>query len=488
MNNTIEQSSFEKLDTNLKESKLTVPELKEIFENHADIQFITIQKEHPHCAFYCEGMIDNKQLNDFFRILMADTEKDESFFKNVKKLDHSPPIEEVTSFQEIIEKVYSGNLILFKEKQSYFFTANIANVPQRKPEQSTTDISIKGPKDAFTESISTNISLITKRVKSLDLFCESYSIGSLTNTKVALLYLNSRVQESTIKEARKRLENIDTDSIISAGQLEQWVSDRSLSLFPLMDFNTRPDFAIQCMLQGRFVLIVDGSPIVLIGPTNLIQLIKSPEDIHFPYYLVMFQRVLRIIGIFTALFLPGFWVALTSVNISQLPFSFLATIVTSRNGIPFPIAIEALLVLGLFELLKEAGVRMPSAVGQTVSIVGGLIIGDAAIRAGITSPSLVVVVALTAVSTYTLVNQSLSGTVSIIRIYVILLSSILGVFGFLVSMLSILVYMCKLRSFNMNYLEPFSNLSIKDFATSILGSRFKKLETPKAMKEGEGEK
>lgn len=167
-----------------------------------------------------------------------------------------------------------------------------------------------------------------------------------------------------IAEVRKRLTTFQGESVVSSGQLEQWLSDRTFSLFPLFDYVTRPDYVIECMLRGRFIVIVNGSPSVLIGPINVFELIKSPEDVHFPYYFVLFGRFIRIVGLLIAIFLPGFWVSLASVNIDQLPFALLATVAVSREGLPLPVGLEAIFILGLFELLREAGIECQRFLGK----------------------------------------------------------------------------------------------------------------------------
>ncbi|MFC7785382.1 spore germination protein [Rossellomorea sp. GCM10028870] len=455
------------LENFLQKGELSKEQLIHFFQHHSDILLVDVGVDHL-SVIYCRGMIDSAQYNQYIHTVIDELLNE----KNVCQREE-PPLNLITTAKDMIENVFSGTVIFYKDGDHSFWGLNIAKIPQRSPEESSTDIAIKGPKDAFTEEIDTNISLIRKRLKSVNLFSESFSLGSLSQTKVTLLYLSHKADKEMIDEIRKRLTSLDTESIVSAGQLEQWISDRTLSLFPLLDYITRPDFAIESMLRGRFVIVVNGSPIVLIGPSNLLELIKSPEDAHFPYHFVIFQRILRIIGIVTAIYLPGLWVAISSVNISQLPFSLLATVVISREGIPIPTALETVLILGLFELLREAGVRMPTAVGQTVSIVGGLIIGDAAIRAGLTSPTLIVIVALTAVCTYTLVNQSLSGTVSILRLYIIMMSAFLGVYGFFLATFSILIYLCKLESFKLAYLAPLTSINTKEILSALFQNPLK---------------
>ncbi|WBL12884.1 spore germination protein [Sutcliffiella sp. NC1] len=458
------------MDSLLHKSLLQTNQLETLVSRYADIKVLHNSNIKSVIAFYCEGMIDTQQLNHYYQAVL-------DYLENESKedsLEELPPIQKLFTKKEMVDRMFSGELLFYKEGTNYFLSVNIANIPQRTPEESKTEVSIKGPRDGFTESIFTNISLIRKRFKTDQLYNEQFELGSLSKTKVSLLYLHDKADKKVINEVRERLTSFESESVISGAQLEQWLSNKTFSLFPLFDYITRPDFAVESMLRGRFIIVIDGSPMVLVGPSNIFLLIKSPEDVHFPYYFIIFQRLLRIVGLVIAICLPGFWLSISSVNIDQLPFPLLATVVLSREGLPIPLALEALLILMLFELLREAGVRMPTAIGQTISIVGGLIIGDAAIRAGLTSPTMIVVIALTAVSTYTLINQSLTGTVTILRVYVLIFSAVLGMYGFFVSIISILIYLSRLSSFNIAYLEPLSSLQYREMLSAFLFNPFRR--------------
>ncbi|WP_205301005.1 spore germination protein [Paenibacillus aceris] len=240
-----------------------------------------------------------------------------------------------------------------------------------------------------------------------------------------------------------------------------------------MDSIGRPDFAAESLLRGRFVVISDGSPMVIIGPSDIMEQLKSPEDVHSSYYYTIFQRILRLLGLVTAMFLPGFYISLTCFNIDQIPFPLLATIAAARTGIPYSAPIENLLILGLFELFREAGIRLPKPVGQTVTVVGGLIIGDAAIRSGLASPSLLMVTAVTAVASFTLVNQSLTGSVSIIRIYMLVMASFLGIYGFFIGLISLAGYTSTLTSFGVSYWSPIAELNFRSSVLAVFNRPFK---------------
>ncbi|WP_261381456.1 spore germination protein [Paenibacillus cremeus] len=440
------------------------------FENSADIIIECYPSEESTLLIlvFCEGMSDFKQLNEtvlpvFREVLEEDCPDDEIAIEIGKSLQ----VHELKSDEEWTVALFSGHLMIFVANRIYSY--NMDKIPKRSPEESATEISLKGPRDGFTEEISTNIALIRKRLRTPNLQNEQFKIGKESHTVVSLLYLKNMASPEVIQQARERILNYETNALFSSMQYEEVLGDKKYSLFPLLDYIGRPDFAAECLLRGRFVVLVNGSPMALIGPTNLTEQLKSPEDLHFPFYFVAFERLLRIFGLFVSIFLPGFWIALTAFNMEQIPFKLLATVTNSRLGLPLSAPLEALLMLGLFELFREAGIRLPRAVGQTVAVVGGLIVGDSAIRAGLTSPTMLVVSAVTAVATFILVNQSLSGTVSILRFFSLILSSLMGMFGFFISMMFIIMYMAGLESFGIGYLEPLAPPSFGgDWVKAIL--------------------
>jgi len=345
---------------------------------------------------------------------------------------------------------------------------NISQIPGRSPEESSTEISIKGPKDGFVESVVTNVALIRKRIRSKSLCYERYVLGTRTKTKVGLLYFEDIISPKILKEVKLRLEKIDVDGISGIGQLEEVLSDSKYSLFPLFDFTGRPDYAVSCLLNGRFIIIVDGNPMVLIGPGTFTLLLKSPEDIHFSFFYVSFVRLIRALSFLLSIILPGFYVALTAFHPDQVPFYLMATISSARIGLPFTSPVEMLILIILLELFREAGVRLPSSIGQTLTVIGGLIIGDASIRAGLVSPSVVVVGGVTAVCGVALVNQSLSSVVSLVRLGLFFLSSLLGMFGLLMGIILLVIYLSRLQTFGIPYLSPLSPPNFKDTAQTIL--------------------
>lgn len=427
---------------------------------------------------YCEGMIRTDTIEGLvLPKLQAFVNSD--FYRNEDALDLSSMLQLTKLIgNQVMEdmkiSVYSGQLILFFENTQESYSLDISAPPNRSPEESSTETSIKGPRDGFTEDVITNIALIRKRLTTPSLCCEKISLGRRSNTTVALLYLEDVMNESILQEARDRLQSVDVDAVISSSQLEEVLTGRKYSLFPLLNYTGRPDFVADSLLRGRFSVIVNGSPMVLIAPANLTSLLNSPEDVHNPTYYLVFERFLRMIGLLIALFLPGLWIAVSSYNLDQIPYQLVATISASRMGLPLSGPMDFIIMLLLFELFREAGARLPKAVGQTVTVVGGLIVGDAAIRSGITSPTTLVTTSLSTIAMYTLVSQSLAGTVTIIRIIILLISTVFGMYGFMISLVGLVLYMSTLESFGVPYLSPISPPQSGELLTGLLAKRWKK--------------
>jgi len=371
--------------------------------------------------------------------------------------------------------LFSGKLIVGFDHLEDGFAMTISEIPQRKTEETNIEVAIRGPKDGLVESIETNLALVRKRIPINTVAYERFTIGTKTKTRVGLLYESEKINKNTVELVRGRMHEVkdQIEELISANQLEELISDKPYSLFPLTTYSGRPDFIVSCLLKGRFVIFIDGVPGAIIAPINLMMLLKTPEDTHFNYISSSFGRVLRMISLIIAIFLPSFFVALTSYHQDQIPFALLATVTMTRFGVPLPSPLEMLLVLLLLEMFKEAGYRLPSTIGQTLTVVGGLIIGDAAIRAGLTSPTMVVISAISIVAGSTLVSQTLSGTVSILRYLTLVFVSVLGMYGFMLSVLLITVYLTSLTSFGIPYLAPIAPIVPKDILRSVFKFPYK---------------
>lgn len=458
-----------------KDKRWTEDSLQALFEGSADVIIQTCkygeQEGSQVVIAYADGLVRSSDIGQFVlpelnRIYVEHG----SFAEPIEWLSGILPIQELKdrSIDSLSETLFQGELLLLFLETGIMGFISIADKPTRQPNESSTEISVKGPRDGFVEDIVVNIALVRKRLRTQSLQVESLTLGRRSRTRIGLLYFRDIMNPALLDEMRKRLKNIDVDNIMSIGQLEEMMSDSKLKLLPTMDFTGRPDFAVNSLLSGRAVIIVDGLPMVLIAPAGLSMILKSPEDAHFNYTYVSFARIIRGISLFFSIFLPAIWVALMSFHQDQIPFRMMATISVSRLGLPLSSHMEMFLLLTLLEIFREAGVRLPSSIGQTLTSIGGLIIGDAAIRAGMVSPSVVVVGAITAVSGVTLVNQTLSTQVSIMRFFFFLLSAMLGMYGVILGMVLLISYMASLRSFGVPYLAPLSPLSVKELVVSFL--------------------
>lgn len=446
------------------------------------IQEITAGKEqHLFHVMTCNGMVDMQTM--FIAFLpqldkLAEIMDQEDENEHARKLPGSLcgrlHLNNKKDEDYLYASLFSGCVIVAHLETGKVYEFNISSQPGRQPEESTMEVSIKGPRDGFVEKIDVNIALIRRRLKTPDLHCEYGKLGRESQTDIALMYVEEEAAPELVEEARRRLRSIDISTLHGASELEELISDRPYSLFPLVDYSGRPDYVVQSLMKGKVALLVDGSPSAIVAPANLMLLTKSPEDAHLPYYFVSLERFLRALGLILAICLPGFWVALSGFNTDQIPFTLLATVTISRIGLPISATMEMFLMLTMFELFREAGVRLPMPVGQTVSVVGGLIVGDAAIRAGLTSPTMLVTAAVTAVATFTLVNQSLSGTVSIIRYAILLISSVLGIFGFIVGVFVVLIYLCSLESFGRSYMAPMAPIKWRGLLSAYLQKPWKR--------------
>ncbi|MGG6310240.1 spore germination protein [Paenibacillus macerans] len=456
---------------------IDTPFLKKYFRHSADVKFhrfdAGMKYSQPVTLIYCEPMADIKQLNEFVMPRLADLfrEQDNPGIEAIERNRHLPldRIEGPDLLHQISHLVYSGLLAIYFEDKQSFFSFDISNPPGRSPEEASTEAAVKGARDGFTENLTTNIGLIRKRLRTQSLCVEEIVKGRRGETRIALFYIRDVINPDILEEARRRLHGIDTDAIIGTSFVEAVVTgSRRKAIFPLTDYSGRPDYIADALLAGRFAVLVEGNPIATIAPVTLMNLLISPEDANTPFYIVSVQKVLRIFGLTIGLFLPGFYVALSSFNLEQIPLPLLATISNSRHGLPFPIPFETFIMLFLFEIFNEAGRRLPQSIGKTITVVGGLIIGDAAIRAGITSPTIIVAVAIAIVSSSTLENQALSGTSAHLRIVILLLSATFGMFGFLVSFISLALYLSSLESYGVPYLSPLSPFTKGDFAEAVM--------------------
>lgn len=440
-------------------------------------------KQYSSFLLYIDGMVDSKIVNDFILKPLMLRNQANTFESDVSKvaitnnitvrkkkpfdlinyiLNSLMPqnsIEKVQEFQKIISDVNSGNCALFIDTLNMAFSIEVKGFKARGIDTPNNEIVVRGSQEAFVEVIRTNTSMLRRIINNEDLIIENTSVGKISNTKIAICYMKSIANDDLVAEVKYRINNLDIDYLISSGQLEQLIQDNPFIVFPQMIATERPDKAANHLLEGRVVVIVNGSPYVLIMPGILVDYMASPEDLNLKFQYSNLLRVIRYIAAFFALFLPGIYVAITNYHQELIPTELLFAIAASRETVPFPIIFEILIMEMAFELIREAGLRVPSPIGPTIGIVGALILGEAAVSANIVSPILIIVVAITGICSFAIPDFSLSFTLRFFRFVYIFLGYLFGLLGIGLGIFVQAIILSDLKSFGVPYLSPYLPIS-----------------------------
>lgn len=360
-------------------------------------------------------------------------------------------IKQVSYFEDIITGINSGNCALLVDTLNVAFDIEVKGFKQRGIEKPSNEIVIKGPHESFVENIRTNTSLIRRFVNNENLVIENLNLGNITKTKCGVCYVSGLANDDLIAEVKFRLNNLDVDSILSAGQLEQLITDSSNLNIPQLISTERPDKTASYLLDGRVILLVDGSPYAVITPAILSDFLSSPDDKNQKALFSNFTKFIRLIAAFITLLLPGLYIAVTSFHQEILPTELLFSILASRANVPFPIIFELLVLEISFELIREAGLRVPSPIGPTIGIVGALVMGQAAVSAGIVSPILIIVVAITGTASFAIPDYAFGFHLRVYRFAFIFLGYLCGFLGIALGLFIYMVAMCDSKSFGVPY-------------------------------------
>ncbi len=370
---------------------------------------------------------------------------------------------EVKTFQEIFDAVLLGDTILLMDGNDIALQASTKGFPSRGVSEAKTEVVVQGPKDAFTEIGATNIVLIRRRIRDTKLKVKRTKVGKRSKTDVAILYMEDIVRREILQEVEYKINQIDIDVVLDSGYIDQLLENRWLSPFPQLQMTERPDKAASVLLEGRVVIVIDNTPFVVIAPATLNVFFQAAEDYYDRWEIMSFIRLIRYCAGFLAVALPGLYIALTVFHPSMLPTNLALKIAETRQNIPFPAVGEILIMELAFELLREAGIRLPSPVSSTIGIVGGIIIGQAAVEAGIVSPSVVIVSALTGICTFVIPNIALVSGLRLTKYIVLIFSAFLGLYGFWLALILMLIHMASLKSFHIPFLYPFCSASVNNY-------------------------
>lgn len=450
-----------------------LPELKRLFEGSDDVKFhdLTLGERGPHAVvIFIEGFVDGARLENFtLRPLLRWAERaawraDPRSRAGIPRLDLDLIRERIIPAAEVIKvndvesaaaAVLSGDsLLLLKGVPGALHITNRG--PQaRGVEDPILEVTVRGPRDSFTETLVWNTALIRRRLKDPRLQVEFKKIGRRSRTDVAVLFIDGIAPKDLVDEVRRRLDAIDIDAILDTGYIEQLIEDAWLSPFPQHLKTERPDKVVAGLLIGRIALLADTTPFALLLPATFDSLFHSPEDSYDRFLSVNFLRVIRLIAATFSIVIPALYVALVAYHPGTLPTELALKIQVSREGVAFPVLVEALFMQFFLELIREAGLRLPGPLGQTFGIVGALILGDVGIRAGIVSEAMVITVAATAICSFASVDRELGTALRLLGFPIMISTSVLGLYGFIMGALAVLIHLSILRSYGLPYLAPY---------------------------------
>ncbi|CAH0314580.1 MULTISPECIES: spore germination protein [Bacillaceae] len=415
---------------------------------------------------YVQGLIDNPSVTDFLiesimknphlKEKLLPQEALEVISKDVVSLGG---VESVTDWKQMVLSLLSGDSIIFVDGINIALVASTKGGERRSVQEPSTNSVVRGSREGFTESNVTNIALVRRIINSTDLWIESMKIGTVTKTDVSIMYINGIAKEGIVEEVKKRLKGINIDSILESGYIEQLIEDQVMTPFPTLDHTERPDKVAGNLLEGRVAIFVNGTPFVLVAPALFIQFFQSVEDYFARFDIASSIRFLRIFIFFISLIAPSVYVAATTYHQEMIPTKLLVILAAQRDSVPFPAVVEAFIMEIIFELLREASLRMPKAIGATMSIVGALVIGQAAVQAGIVSPAMVIIVSITAIASFATPSYAMAISARLLRFVFIICAGTMGLYGMILVFFVVVVHLCSLRSFGVPYMTPLAPLN-----------------------------
>ena len=482
-NNPSQLKSEEKVDITLSDTvEENLNKFKAFLEDSSDAVFreFKLGSQGIPCALvFIDGLVNSDVINEnilkglMYEITILEKASDrtietENAYEYIKQHAVSVgEIKEASTLDKCMLLVMSGEVALIVEGSNKILIVNARGWPARSVSQPDTEGSVRGPKDAFTETLRVNTALLRRKCKDPNMVIKSIQLGRRSKTDIAYVYIKGITNPELIEEVEKRLNQIDVDEIMETGQIEQWIQDSYLSPFPQVQITERPDTTISNVVEGRVAILVDNSPFSIIVPAGLYQFFQAPEDYYERWLIGSFLRFLRWSASLLAVFIPSLYIAVITYHPGFIPTPLALAIAANRMNIPFPAFIEVLLMELTIELLRESGARLPNAIGQTIGIVGGIVIGDAAVRAGITSPSMVLLVAITAIASFVIPTYSAGIALRLIRFPLMALAATLGLYGVALGFIIVNIHLVSLKSFGFDYMTPHAPFIPQDTKDSI---------------------
>lgn len=442
--------------------------IRQAFVNCTDLitRKFYIYRSVPCLAVYLDVLVDHALWDDgLLTPLMSfednETDSSEQLIERLKGHLPSVVIPETTrSLKDAVQRIVKGEVVLFIDTSIEALSFKIKDNLQRQLDEPSTEAVIRGPRIGFIEKLSVNMALIRHNIRSPKLKMENVVLGSTTQTETAIVYIEGLASQNVVDEVKQRLAKIDMDSVLGSGYIEELISDHPKSPFPVIQSTQRPDAVSASLIEGKVAVLVNGSPLALVLPVTFWFAFQTVEDYYINFLFGSMLRMLRYFFAFLALSLPSLFVAITTYHSEMIPTSLTISLAAAREVVPFPALLESIIMEITFEALREAGVRLPRPVGQTISIVGALVIGQAAVQAGIISAPLIIVVSLTGIASFLIPNPNMSQAISILRFPLLLCAGTFGLYGVSAGLMAILIHLSNLKSYGLPYLTPVSPLKL----------------------------
>ncbi|MCP3740361.1 spore germination protein [Rossellomorea sp. BNER] len=445
------------------EKEVFINEIKKRLNNSSDLKHKEVESKIT--LFFIDTLVDKTMLHQDIIRHVYHLESEPIELMNMMTVGE---VKKDTVYEDTIISILSGAVVIHVEGYAYVISAQIKSNTSRSLTKAENESQVIGPQLAFNENLSTNISLIRSYLANPNLCNEIFHIGKQTRTAISLMYIKDIASDEMVQTLRQRIKSIKIDGLIDSSVLVQLIDDNSLSIFPQMLLTERPDKASTMLLNGKLVVIVDGSSLVIGCPQSFMEFFQSMEDQNVKWHISSFLRLLRIIAMMLSVFFTAFYVASLTFHYEVIPQPLLVPLSESRSRVPFPPIIEALLLEFIIELLREAGARLPTKVGQTMGIVGGIVIGTAAVQAGFTSNILIIIIALGALASFTTPSYTMGNVIRILRFPIILLAGFWGFYGIMFAFCFLLIHLLRQSSLGSPYMTPFYPPRLADWKDSIV--------------------
>ncbi len=421
-------------------------------------------------VIYLDSLVDHQKISAQLLTPLTDLVRDNANlpYETVKQRLAASKIVETDRLHQLIDQLLAGQTVLFLEGAAVALTLSFPGFVKRPVEEPVMEKAIRGPREGFTEVIGDNVGMIRRWIKDPNLRIERLNLGERTKTETAVIYLNDVANPDIVREVRKRLRGINIDGIVDSGYVSQMITDNRFTPFPLVQETERPDKVTAAILEGRIAILVDKSPFTLIAPVTSNEFYQTPQDFYYNYWIGSMLRFLRGLGTFISVTLPGLYVTVASVNHTLIPDILVQVLASARNQMPLPAVAETLFSMIIFEIFREAVIRVPGNVSLILGIAGGVLLGTLAVNSGLIAGSTLIVVIISTLATYSTANTSKEQAWRVVRYLLLFASGFLGLFGLTLMGVLVLAHLASLKSFGVSYLAPWAPPLLLDIVDAYL--------------------